>query len=182
MLSSGNIPGAVYLVAVSALVTTTFSIPIALANDIEDKILGQIACGHLPDPTPIILDLREQGRIGTGDALRADSRSCWPFSPPLKIGSVGFSHICVSHENPDEVERYPDLYERGPGTSPGTSIGLIGGKSIGAVERWAAKTLPAGAAGYLIEESYMVDGAVEIYCNSLYRGDTPSDGGGNASD
>lgn len=145
----------------------------AAAAAVEDMIVEEVACLRAPDPTAVLLRLLDEGRMDTGEPVMADSVSCWAFVEPMTMGSIDFSHVCASHEDPGAVEQYPAFYSRGPGTSPGTSIGLVTGQPSGTVERWAAGSLPAGAAGYVIEPSAMIEGGTEISCNSLYRDGGP---------
>jgi hypothetical protein len=143
--------------------------PMAAAAPVEDMIVQEIACLRPPDPTPIMLKLFDENLVGDAEPVRADSRSCWEFVKPMTMGSLAFTHVCASHEDPNAIARYPELYFRGSGTSAGTSLGLVAEEPSGTVERWAAESLPADAKGYVIEPSAMVGGGIEISCNSLYR-------------
>ncbi|MBS7696211.1 MULTISPECIES: hypothetical protein [unclassified Chelatococcus] len=157
----------------SLLAAAALWAPMAAAAAVEDMIVEEIACLRAPDPTSVLLSLSDEGRIRIGDQVMADSFSCWAFAEPLTIGSMDFSHVCASHEDPETVEQYPALYFRGPGTSPGTSLGLVTGLPSGMVARWASEWLPAEAGEYIVEPIAMIEGGTEISCNSLYRNGAP---------
>lgn len=155
--------------ALAQLAIAALCSPLAAEEMVEDMIVEEIACLRAPDPTPVLRRLLDEGRMSVEEPIMADSVSCWAFPVPVTIGSVDFSHVCASHEDPIVIEQYPTLYFRGPGTSAGTGIGLVAGAPPETIERWAGGRLPDDAGGYTIEPSAMIDGGTEITCNSLYR-------------
>jgi hypothetical protein len=158
---------------ITLLAVAVLSSPIAAAETVENMIVEEIACRRAPDPTPILLRLLNEGRLSDEELVMADNVSCWVFAEPMTLGSVDFSHVCASHEDPAAIDQYPALYFRGPGTSAGTGIGLVAGRSSETIERWADESLDADDSGYTIEPSAMIEGGTEISCNSLYRDRVP---------
>jgi hypothetical protein len=135
-----------------------------------DHLQRQIVCQSSPDPTPTLLWLSRKGRIDAKKGARTDGETCWTIYPPLKIDGIGFTHVCASSEDPLQIELFPLLYYRGPGTSPGTGLRLVTNDDESAVDDWlerAKARLALNAETELdIGEPTFVTGKTEISCNS----------------
>lgn len=155
----------------SALALTLAASPVAVfaetGPEIGETIVEQLACEAEPDPLPALLALMEEERLDLEDALRADSTTCWALTPPIEAGEMTFSHICAAAEDPALIEEYPDLFWRGPGTSPGNELTLVTPADEESVQAWAMEAYPDGSPAYNVNPSYRFEGATELSCNSL---------------
>lgn len=154
----------------AALIATSFP---ALAAE-PSAILAQLACNGTPDPAPVLIDLARSGAIDVSAGTRQDSSTCWALTPPLALDGMSFSHVCASSEDPAAIAAHPDLFWRGPGTSPGTELALSAPVATEALEAWASKALPGDEPAYFVDESWRVSGASEISCVG-HANDEPED-------
>lgn len=142
-----------------------FALTPTMAAALDEHVLAQLACQKVPDATYALIALERGGRIQSATATLMDSATCWPIGPALDLAGISFSEICASAEDALLIELFPDFYYRGPGTSPGISLALVTEASVADATEWAAAHLEGDR--YRIEESYRVEGSVEISCNSL---------------
>lgn len=136
-----------------------------VAEALDDHVLAQLACQKAPDATYALITLERGGRIESATATLSDGATCWSIRPEIDLAGIGFSDICASAEDPLLIELFPDFYYRGPGTSPGISLALVTQASVADATEWAAAHIEGQR--YRIEESFRVEGGVEISCSSL---------------
>jgi hypothetical protein len=130
-------------------------------------VLRQLGCRSDPDPTLTLLFLVKHERIRVDAGDKIDSETCWAIKPDLELAGASFSDICASAEDPFLVEHIPQLYWRGPGTSPGTGLRLVTAMSLDQTRDWAKRVLGEGP--YQVEAASWQEGKTEISCNSLAR-------------
>jgi hypothetical protein len=130
-------------------------------------VLRQLGCRSDPDPTLTLLFLVKHKRIQVDTGDKVDSETCWAIKPDLELAGASFSDICASAEDPFLVEHFPELYWRGPGTSPGTGLTLVSAMSLDAARDWAKRVLGEGP--YEVDQASWHDGKTEISCNNLAR-------------
>lgn len=102
---------------------------------VSERIVDALRCDQRPEPTPILVELVNQGLIAPAPDSRVDDVSCFYLREALELTSatddlvVTAFAICAFDENySDHAEtrdpRYWNLYRRGPGTSPGQRISV----------------------------------------------------------
>jgi hypothetical protein len=159
-----------------ALVATALALGVAPSTASDEElsesalaghVLGQLGCRADPDPTPTLLFLIKHERIRLDAGDRIDSETCWAIKPDLQLAGARFSDICASAEDPVLIERFPQLYWRGPGTSAGTGLRLVTAMSLDQTRDWAKLTLGDGP--YQVDHASWQEGKTEISCNNLWR-------------
>jgi len=65
------------------------------------------------------------------------------------------------------IEKFPQLYWRGPGTSAGTGLRLVTAMSLEETRDWAKRALGDGP--YQVDHASWQDGKSEVSCNNLER-------------
>ena len=141
--------------------------PASADLDAVALVLEEIACTASPEPAPALQALMEARRLDLDSALRMDSTTCWALTPPIEAGDIAFSHVCAAAEDPALIEQHPDLFWRGPGTSPGTELTLVTPADEETLQAWGMANITEVSPAYNIAPSYRIDDATELSCNSL---------------
>ncbi len=156
-----------------ALLALVLAVPASaqdMGQNFIDHLQRQIVCQSLPDPTPTLLYLSRNKRLDAKKGKRTGGETCWTIYPPLKIDGIGFKSVCASSDDPLLIELFPLLYDRGPGTSPGTGMRLVTDADESAVDNWLerakARLSLTGETELDIGEPTFVAGKTEIACNS----------------
>lgn len=119
------------LTAVFALLACTVQ-----AGPFEDGVIQQLLCRQVPQPGPVLHALAQADLIDLEKNVGADSSSCFEFASPLTIVGMDFSSICGFDENEDVQAKFPGIFYRGPGTSPGTHLALRSMASTDELTSW----------------------------------------------
>lgn len=92
------------------------------AESIQNQIMEQLSCDEPPNPSELFAALREEGMVSFDQNLGYDSMSCFKIVGDLQMPGLTFNSICGFEEDESVRARYPGLYNRGPGTSPGQFV------------------------------------------------------------
>jgi hypothetical protein len=140
----------------------------AVADDsvVVDFVLEQLACKKDPDALPAITYLAKRRMIDLKDNVGGDSVSCYALRKPLDLGGLEVTGVCGATEEAIKHVLWPDVFYRGPGTSPGTLLSVSTPAPASKVAAWAASEDIAAAVG----ESDWFAGQTEVECNSMTRG------------
>lgn len=98
--------------------------------------MDALRCHRRPEPTPILMELVDQRLIRSTPDARADGVSCFYLRELIELRASPYDTVtalavCAFDENyPDyfsdvaQEHGYWNLYDRGPGTSPGQIISV----------------------------------------------------------
>jgi len=129
-----------------------------------DHVIAQMQCAIKPYPVTFAAYLAKRSLIVLKDNIGADSTSCWKLNGTYDLSGLPVSRLCVSEDDPFMVALYPDIFYRGPGTSPGTQLILITSLNEEDAKAWAAANNIASSA---VTPSIYVEGQVDITCNDF---------------
>lgn len=109
------------------------------SSGLDSLILEELACTLPPDPGLILSKLSELGKIDPTKNIGFDSLSCFEIKGGLPMGEISFSHVCGYEEDDTVRSKYPGLFFRGPGTSPGQSLSFETEAAESDVRDWYAR-------------------------------------------
>ena len=121
--------------------------PATEAVTFEAQLVEQLQCRERADPTPLLIQLAQAGRINLDRNTGFDGLSCFDLTEPIMLppasdeAGLPVETICAFDENyPETLAGTPyegRLYARGPGTSPGVIItAVVREPNGGAAYRW----------------------------------------------
>ena len=148
------------LVAASAI-STSASSQSALDSHAEEHLIEALQCKQIPNPTTFLAFLAKRQYIKLSERIDVDSTSCWKLKRPFVAKGLPISGVCAAVEDGLTFHLYPDLYWRGPGTSPGTFVQVITTAPRPVVDAWVAHNKISPKA---VDASYDVDGAMQVQC------------------
>lgn len=134
----------------------------AQTTNAERHMLTQLRCAQAPQPTPSVAWLARERYIYLPSMDGYDSISCWDLQKPFSLAGLPIVGLCVSEDDPFLHDLYPDVYWRGPGTSPGTQIVFHSSASLPYVRDWARRH---GVDPSQVEESDFFDGRITVGCS-----------------
>lgn len=113
------------MLAIAAfLAVAAGSDPARALSKLDRMLIEELSCSSPPAATRILQELVALGRIDPSKNIGYDSLSCWKIDGGLQIRGMNFTSICAFEESEGTRAMYPDLYYRGPGTSPGQTLSL----------------------------------------------------------
>jgi hypothetical protein len=152
----------------SAILGTVATSPAAALSSLERMVLEELSCKSAPSPTGVIRELAKAGNISIDKNIGYDSLSCWVLEGEFLIAGMKFGLVCAYEEDEAIRSRNPDLYVRGPGTSPGSTLSF--GSSVPAEEMadWYLNIFgPANVSSAIAEEGMTTLGdRSEVSCTS----------------
>lgn len=130
------------------------------------SIIDQLRCAVDPNALPAIAYLAKRRLIDLRKNIGGDSVSCFALRRPYELDGLPVIGICGSSEDGLVHALWPDVFYRGPGTSPGVLLSIATTAPLATVSRWASTH---GIPAYTIGESAWFEGAIEVECGSLAR-------------
>jgi hypothetical protein len=97
-----------------------------------------------------------------------DSLSCWVLEGDLVVAGMPLGLVCAHEEDEEIRSRNPDLYQRGPGTSPGATLSFGSSVTAEQMAEWYLNTFgPANISSAISEEGMTTLGdRSEVSCTS----------------
>lgn len=108
------------------------------------RVQDLMSCVEEPAPTPVLLALSAEGRLGDRIGPGDDDDYCWPLAQPLDWSGATFTRLCVVTDDAASLSDYPQFYWS-QSLAPWTEVWLISSASPAALAAWAGATLPAGS-------------------------------------
>ncbi len=85
-------------------------------------VLEELSCSRPPKPTAILMALEKARKIDPGQNIGYDSMSCFKIIGGITVAGMAFQTVCAFEEDYAISSYHPELYYRGPGTSPGQRL------------------------------------------------------------
>lgn len=162
---------AIRVVLTVALSCTAFAAG-AQTLSFEDAAVSQLRCETAPIPGPFLAALRDAERIDPNKNTGYDSLSCFHIKGGVSIRGMRFDSICAFEEDANERNKYPGLFYRGPGTSPGQTLSFGSPAPMAELRAWARREIEGVGADRGISERILFDASgqtlagSEIECSS----------------
>jgi hypothetical protein len=121
-------------------------------------------CQRAPNALPVAAYFAQKKLIKLDRNVGGDSVSCWQLSRSFNLKGLSVIGFCASTEDPLTRALWPDVFYRGPGTSPGILLSVSTELPLAAVQSWAHKH---GIEAKLVGKSDWFDGLTQVECNSL---------------
>jgi hypothetical protein len=109
----------------------------------SDRLASVLGCFRAPEPTGVLLSLRDWGLLGKPMVLATGNAQCWPLTPALKYRGAQFETVCAAVDKPEEARRHPGLYS-GMALAPYAGLWLEATVDVSTLYRWAKRVLPHG--------------------------------------
>lgn len=129
------------------LLVAVLAIPGAVAQD-ADALAGLKAlmgCTAPPEPTGVLLALRQSKTIANAVGPGFDDEYCWAIDPAITWDGLKFSALCAVSGDPAIIARHADLYWQGPTHPPFAEVWLLTTSSVAELQVWAGQALPPGS-------------------------------------
>lgn len=142
----------------------------ALADAADDAapyaMLEQLACRNDPVALPTIAYLAKRKLIDLRKNVGGDSVSCYELKRTYDLDGLAVAGVCGSTEDALTRALWPDVFYRGPGTSPGIILSFSTRLPERAAKVWAMKNgIPPEAVG----KSDWFEGMTQVECSSWMR-------------
>lgn len=159
--------------AIQSLVVVTLCVAsnAAIAQTWDIFVLEQLRCEQDPSPGPIIQSLSEAGAIDVSANLGYDSTSCFRIKGTVEIAGLKVNSVCGFEEDSEQRARYPDIFYRGPGTSPGPFISFGTSANDDVVAQWYFDNIGTRHLNEAISSEWTnIGDRTEVACSSWFSG------------
>ena len=135
-------PGHVLWLLVAILVS-----PGAVAQDPDAlaDLKALMGCTAPPEPTGVLLALRQSGTIASAVGPGFDDEYCWALDPAISWDGLQFSALCAVSGDPAIIARHAGLYWQGPTHPPFAEVWLLTTRPVAEIRAWAGRALPPGS-------------------------------------
>lgn len=149
-------------VIVSALATTSTN---AGEQDgiAATSIMTELSCVREPNGLPAAAYLAKTQLIKLNRNVGFDSVSCWKLSRSFDLQGLSVEGFCTATEDALMHILWPDVFYRGPGTSPGSLVSVSTSASEQAVRNWADTNRLSNVQ---ITKNIWFEGYTSVECNS----------------
>lgn len=140
--------------------------PLQVHADDQDSIaagsiINELSCRREPNGFPAAAYLAKKRYIKLKDNVGADSVSCWKLARTFDLDGLPVDGFCTFSEDALMHLLWPDVFYRGPGTSPGPLVSVSSATDRDAVQSWASKR---GLKDANIGASDWFDGMTQVEC------------------
>lgn len=136
------------------------------SESVENLILEQLQCTQLPSPAPVLAGLEQRGLIDLSKNIGFDSLSCFEIKDGLTISGITFSHVCGYEEDDTIKAQYPDMFYRGPGTSPGQTLAFYTYEDEATAEEWLRNTARSSIDERIVDSRFPDFANTSVGCTS----------------
>ena len=113
------------------------------AADSLARIESAIRCAVPPEPAELVLDLRQDRRLGTATGPTETEARCWEIVDGLFWDGAEFTSLCAVVDDEAIAYRFDDLFGES-GLSAVDAIWLRTRMPVGALQAWVDRTIEGG--------------------------------------
>lgn len=121
--------------------------PVAVAQDADAfaDLKTLMGCTAPPEPTGVLLALRQTKTIVDAVGPGFDDEYCWTIVPALTWDGLQFSALCAVSGDPAVISKHADLYWQGPTYPPFAEVWLLTTSPVAQLREWAGRALPSAS-------------------------------------
>ena len=137
-----------------------------VGKPLPDLVVEALACGTAPSPGPILGLMQDIGMIDPAKNIGSDSLFCFEIKGGRDVEGLSFSHVCGFEEDDAKRAEYPDLFYRGPGTSPGQILSFETSAEEPVVRDWYERIIGGQKIDKAVSADFPSFATTEVKCTS----------------